>query len=112
MYHSEIFDNAFRFSSVDKRAGKRFSTKRPTGHFSKPKDDAEVKKELGASISAYFRSKGKGEGYEVDILDRKGIIYYFVYLEDNPRSGGIFKKGKYKREVLRTSFRNRFLVQP
>lgn len=111
-YHLDIFDNAFRFSSADRQITRRYYTRRPTGHHDKPKDDEVAENQLGESLAEYYRPKKKGPGHKVDILDRDGVIYYFVYLEDQPRSGVVFDKGKLKRQILRTSFEIVFWFNP
>ncbi len=111
--HRDVFDNAFRFSVADKKSTQRFTTKRPTGHFDKPKDQPEDAERLGASISGYYQTVlKKPDGYEIQILDREGVIYYFLYIEDVARSAVIFKKGKRTRQVQPASFQIFFAFNP
>jgi hypothetical protein len=112
IHHRNVFNNAYWLCTAD-GSGARQSSKRTGYPKIKPKDDPTTGRQLGQNISDYYQKKGKGERSQVDILDRDGVIYYFVYQQDAPETSvGFLATGKLGPQVVRKVFNVIFWFDP
>jgi len=100
-----VFEVAYRFCQVDNlptrywRKRKNMPAKEPAA------DDASIR-ELGGAISEYYREKeGRGQHCWVEVYDRSGVQYFFVYVEDYADTyTGFDKNGGFERRVMKPAF--------
>ncbi len=113
IHHRRIFDNASRFEQTD-RLSSRYWRKHPRLPKRQPLTTAEAVQSLEAALRDYYVAReGRGRHCHIDVYKRGDGIYYYGFLEDSPKLGGIFdEQGHYCPKVSKDNFEIVFRFNP
>ena len=100
-----VFEVAYKFCQADSLP-QRYWRKRKNMPAKEPAVDDPSIQGLGKAISDHYREKeGRGQHCWVEVYDRSGVQYFFVYVEDYADTYiGFDKDGGFERRVVRPAF--------
>lgn len=100
-----VFEVAHKFCLADSLP-QRYWRKRKNMPVKEPAVDEDGKRALGKAICDHYREKeGRGQHCSVEVYDRSGVQYFFVYVEDYADTYiGFDKNGEFERRVVKPAF--------
>lgn len=108
-----VFDVAYKFCQAD-NLSQRYWRKRKNMPSKEPAVDDASTRELGKAIGDYYhQNEGRGQHCWVEVYDRSGAQYFFVYVEDYADTYiGFNKDGGFERRVVKPAFEIVFVYSP